>query len=263
MSKCPVCDKEKKEKNKYCSFQCRNIIINKNKDYKTQGKNVSKGLKERSEKLRIEKLVNCDRCNKELTIKSNTKGEFKDKYFCSRSCSNTHSFTKERNIKISIKIKEYISKHGGLGAVTVKEKHECLNCDNLVVLRKKFCCKKCMTIYNRKNMTEYQKYKNDTKFKFSLNNYPDEFDFSLIEKYGWYSPTNKNNNLEGVSRDHILSVKEGFELGIDPSLIAHPANCRLLKHTDNISKNKKSIITYNELLQRINIFESKYGKYLN
>ena len=104
-------------------------------------------------------------------------------------------------------------------------------------------------------MDEYQKYKQDCLFKFNLADYPEHFDFSLIEKYGWYSPTNKKNNLEGVSRDHMLSVREGFELGIDPKLISHPANCRLMKHTDNISKNKKSVITVEELLEKIKEFD--------
>jgi Rps23 Pro-64 3,4-dihydroxylase Tpa1-like proline 4-hydroxylase len=104
-------------------------------------------------------------------------------------------------------------------------------------------------------MTEFKIYKAETNFKFNLSDYPDMFDFSLIEKYGWYSPSNKKNNLSGVSRDHMLSVKEGFELGIDPKLLAHPANCKLMIHNDNVSKNKKSSITLEELLERIENFK--------
>ena len=59
----------------------------------------------------------------------------------------------------------------------------------------------------------------------------------------------------------MLSVREGFELGIDPKLISHPANCRLMIHNENVSKNKKSIITLEELLDRIEKFEQKYKKY--
>ena len=71
----------------------------------------------------------------------------------------------------------------------------------------------------------------------------------------------KNNNLDGVSRDHMFSVREGFEKGIDPKIISHPANCRLMIHNENISKNKKSFITIEELLDRIEKFEQKYKKY--
>jgi hypothetical protein len=108
-------------------------------------------------------------------------------------------------------------------------------------------------------MDEYQKYRIDSNFKFNLKDYADEFDFSLVKKHGWYSPTNKNNNLNGVSRDHMFSVREGFEKGIDPKIISHPANCRLMIHNDNISKNKKSVITIEELLERIEKFEEKYN----
>ena len=106
---------------------------------------------------------------------------------------------------------------------------------------------------------KFLNYKSDTSFKFSLNEYPDEFDFDLIEKYGWYSPSNsKKPNIGGVSRDHMLSVKEGFKFGIDPKLLAHPANCQLMVHSDNISKNKKSSLTLDELMVRIDEWVLKY-----
>ena len=107
-------------------------------------------------------------------------------------------------------------------------------------------------------MDLFKSYKCDTHFKFNLKDYPDEFDFSLIEVYGWYSPSNKKNNLGGVSRDHMLSVREGFELGIDPKLLAHPANCKLMIHNENVSKHKTSSINLIQLLKRINSFDKKY-----
>ena len=57
----------------------------------------------------------------------------------------------------------------------------------------------------------------------------------------------------------MLSVNDGFKLNINPNLISHPANCRLMIHSENISKNKKSIITEKELLERINNWDKKYG----
>jgi hypothetical protein len=41
------------------------------------------------------------------------------------------------------------------------------------------------------------------------------------------------HNLGGVSRDHMIAVRDGFNLGIDPKLLSHPANCKLtyiMKH---------------------------------
>jgi len=59
--------------------------------------------------------------------------------------------------------------------------------------------------------------------------------------------------------DHMFSVREGFEKGIDPYLISHPANCELMIHNYNISKNKKSSITIDDLLNKIKEFEEKFN----
>jgi len=56
----------------------------------------------------------------------------------------------------------------------------------------------------------------------------------------------------------MLSVREGFEQGIDPKLLSHPANCKLMIHNENVSKNKTSSISIIELLQRIEAFDKKY-----
>lgn len=96
-------------------------------------------------------------------------------------------------------------------------------------------------------------------FHFNLNDYKDEFDFDLIKKYGWYSPTNKKNNLEGISRDHIYSVNDGFVNKIDPKIISHPANCRLMIHSNNNIKNRNSEITIEDLLEKIKQWNVKYS----
>jgi hypothetical protein len=81
----------------------------------------------------------------------------------------------------------------------------------------------------------------------------------LIRKYGWYKAKNKGNNLNGVSRDHMYSVMEGYRNNVDPSIISHPANCRLIRHNDNISKLDGSTITLEELLDRIEKWNKKYN----
>jgi hypothetical protein len=111
--------------------------------------------------------------------------------------------------------------------------------------------------------TGITRYRQLCEFKFNLSDFPTEYDFSLIKKYGWYSPVNKKNNLNGISRDHIIPVNYGFKNKIDPYVISHPANCQLLKHSDNSSKRDKLIMTLDELLEKIKIWEKKYGKYEN
>lgn len=59
----------------------------------------------------------------------------------------------------------------------------------------------------------------------------------------------------------MYSIMEGFRNNIDPHLISHPANCKLLKHEDNVSKHDRCSISLNELKSRIQVWEEKYGKY--
>jgi len=81
--------------------------------------------------------------------------------------------------------------------------------------------------------------------------YSNKFDLSLVEQHGWYSPINKRNNLNGVSKDHMYSVRDGFINNIEPEIIKHPANCKLLLHNDNNRKNYTSSITIDDLIERI------------
>ena len=59
----------------------------------------------------------------------------------------------------------------------------------------------------------------------------------------------------------MFSVKDGFINYIDPIFLAHPANCRLIRHNENISKLDKSLFSKTELLSRIIEWDNKYGKY--
>jgi hypothetical protein len=88
-------------------------------------------------------------------------------------------------------------------------------------------------------------------FNFDINQYNNKFDLDLIKEYGRYSPKNKGNNLNGVSKDHMYSVRDGFINNVDPEIIRHPANCKLLLHSENNKKNYNSSITIEELKERI------------
>lgn len=251
-TKCPICRNEKKNiKNKYCSLQCRNIYINSRKDYKKIGKKLK--LYYDTKKTII--IKKCENCEKEFEIKVNSKGKYNNnKKFCSIKCANIARGPRTEETKNKISRSLFIEKN-----------NICHFCNSYFDHKKyrKYCNIECKRKDKRKHLTEYKKYKLDTIFKFDLKTYKDEYDFNLIEKYGWYSPTNKNNNLNGVSRDHIFSVKEGFNQNINPLIIAHPANCRLIKQNDNSSKHSKCEITLEELLDKIKKFEEKYGKYYN
>jgi len=101
-----------------------------------------------------------------------------------------------------------------------------------------------------------QIYYEQAKFRFNVYDYPDIFDITLLEKYGWYTcpgkkRKNQKKNINGVSRDHIISINDGFKNGYDPYILAHPANCRLIKQVDNVKKLDKSNMSYDELLINI------------
>lgn len=105
--------------------------------------------------------------------------------------------------------------------------------------------------------TDREHYYRNCQFRFALTDYPEYFDLSLIKEYGMYSTPGSRSgkkNINGVSRDHLVSVSYGYENNIDPKIIAHPANCRLVLHKDNNSKNSKCAITLEELLSRIDAF---------
>jgi hypothetical protein len=101
-------------------------------------------------------------------------------------------------------------------------------------------------------------YRADCAFKFNLSDFPDEFDFTLIESYGWYKPKNRGDNLNGISRDHAVSVRYGFDNNLPAEHLAHPANCVLMRHGDNVSKYSKNSISYDDLLKRIEEWDKRY-----
>lgn len=203
----------------------------------------------------------CENCGNEHD------GSYGSGRFCSVKCArgmSTKLKREEINKKVSLKLTgrkltDYHKKQIEAGNnFNRKEKiiKHCLECGKEIKCRpceqnRKYCSNKCWIFYTEKNKEPYLLYRQRCNFRFDIKDYPDKFNVELIERQGWYSPSNKGNNLNGVSKDHMLSVKEGYQKGIDPEIISHPANCRLMIHTENQKKNRKSSITLEELLERI------------
>ncbi len=195
--------------------------------------------------------VNCFKCKNNFIVKEREKQyPKKDVYYCSRACANSRNHSNETKQKTSDTLRSKTNSTSN----SLKQKRNCLFCNKEFEVKsnskKTFCSIKCFA-QTKKSSTEYLDYKNKCKFKFNVYHFPDKFDLNLLKEHGWYQPVNKGNNLGGVSRDHMISIKYGWENGIDSSIISHPANCKLMVHTDNISKHKKCSLMLEELIERI------------
>jgi hypothetical protein len=211
--------------------------------------------KELAERHRLkidEYLLNSAEC---VQCKSKLDYSKRHNKFCSTSCAATYNNA----------LKDYSTFKPGPAKSKQLLNKSCAHCGNLFDTykkNKKFCCRKCAIDYKnaplRANRTEWQNYRADCQFRFSINDYPTEFEFGLIEQHGWYKASNRGNNLNGVSRDHMVSCRYGFDNNLPVEHLRHPANCKLIIHNDNASKHKKNSISYEELLERIKVWDEKY-----
>jgi hypothetical protein len=202
--------------------------------------------------------VLCEKCKTPFLAKEREKLHPERKfYFCSKACANSRGpRTKECKRLISQKLTGRV--------VSDRREITCKFCDKTLTItvnsKRQYCSASCMKKFRYKEIdkTSLRHYRSLCAFDFNLADYPEEFDFELVKKHGWYAPKNHGNNLGGVSRDHMFSIREGFEGEVPPDLISHPANCQLLIHNENVSKNKKSSVTLEELKAKIISWDAKY-----
>lgn len=180
--------------------------------------------------------------------------------FCSRKCSATYNNsirTKESREKQKETLLKTLSKKPKKEKVTKIKKgfknttveRSCKSCNTKMYNTHKQICESCKTKY-------YSFYRQDCNFNFKIN----EFSFLFSEKElhnlkqnGMYSASNRGNNINGISRDHKFSVKEGYILNIKPFILSHPANCELLHHVKNNRKKTTCSISlldlYNDIIK--------------
>ena len=108
-------------------------------------------------------------------------------------------------------------------------------------------------MFGSKNIKSYRR---ACSFKISKTKYPQLFNVSLLTKYGWYRASNHPNgyNPEGAAWDHLFRIEDRFKSGISPEIMSHPDNAEMINWKENILR-RKSIITYEELLERIKVFK--------
>jgi len=176
-----------------------------------------------------------------------------ERFFCSLNCSASYNNLQRNGLTEDVKnkISQSLKKHYG----PVKEKNKkCRSCNlEKKIPKYKITCDDCRYQY-------YKFYRPSCEFDFDFKTFEAEFNTTDLKKLGWYSPSNKGNNLNGVSKDHMYSVKEGFINKIDPEIIKHPANCQLLKYSENSVKKTSCSITIDELISRIKEWNDKFNK---
>ncbi len=198
--------------------------------------------------------VTCCKCHNSFQVlEREKKHPEKEIYHCSVSCANKREQLPETKAKIAATLK---------GRCTADRKIiNCKQCDLrmdvLASSSRVFCSQNCRNEF-RKPATDFLEYRRNCKFTFSIKDYPDYFDIDLIREHGWYKPKNRGDHLQGVSRDHRISIVYGWENGVDAKLISHPANCQLMVHNDNVAKHKSCSITIEELKQEIEEFNRRY-----
>jgi hypothetical protein len=239
------CHNETKNKNVYCSLTCRNVYVNK---YLRDYSKVKSWSLANSNTKRAKYNSNpnfCKECKVALTY------EQRKNKFCSTSCgaqNNNKTLNRKLN-KFSeqslINICAANKKRYKLQELEyTKNTKCCLFCEKEISFLKRkyiFCDKQCRTKHFDKAKTKKQLYYKYAQFKFNLSDYPNEFNFELIKEYGWYKAKNRGNNPNGINRDHLYTISDGFKNNIEPSLLAHPANCKLITHEENIKKKEPQL----------------------
>lgn len=189
----------------------------------------------------------------------------KGRKFCSQSCSASYNnigsqHSSETKQKISNAIYKYLEE-----TLDISKRKTKINCPvcGYKTFNEKYCSRQCCGIarkgaFDYKRNKDISKYRHKCKFKFNVYHYPNEFNLKLLKEHGWYKATNNGNNINGVSRDHKYSVKRGFENNVDPEIISHPANCKLMIHPKNIYKKAKCSITLQQLKKDIKVWDNKY-----
>jgi hypothetical protein len=128
-------------------------------------------------------------------------------------------------------------------------------------------CKHCKYVFLARSSLQYCKDHRDYstnkraifKFRFNVYHYPDLFDLALLSQVGWYSPGGKHSkwDINGLSRDHKVSISDAIANNYDPYIISHPMNCELIPHYVNNKKKSNSSISYNQLCVLVSEFDQK------
>lgn len=210
-------------------------------------------------------------------------GEYGSGRFCSSGCARSFSSKDKRaeiNKRVSVTltgrnltdehrkniwknrprtaIQEKNNKNSRRGILTPINK-VCLFCGGAFITKREcqqYCSYPHWVSHKKELSASFDLYRKQCNFTFNVYDYPELFDLSLLEEHGWYSASNRGGNTGGVSRDHRYSVKKGFDNGVDPMVLSHPLNCKLMIHLENNRKNTECSVRLEELTEQIKNFNA-------
>lgn len=99
------------------------------------------------------------------------------------------------------------------------------------------------------NIVDNQSYRYKARFNITIDNISDIKGYNKLQELGFY---NKNNNPNGVVKDHRFSIKSGLVLNIPPEYLGNINNCEFLTHKDNILKSSNNSLTFEEFCKLTN-----------
>jgi len=237
-------------------------VLPKNKNQKYCGQNCSQAAVVRKK----DKLFNCLRCRQKLA-----KQQYK---FCSKSCSTTW-YNSQRSYENPSKPK-CLTCGNETRRISAKYcSNKCLRISEGILvkpIKKKdpqspfnCTCKHCGVKFQSQRCRHYcsnhvnlYSHNGRARYWFTINvyNYPELFDLEDLKRIGFRSKT----NLNGYTRDHKVSVNHAIRYSYDPYYITHVMNCELMLWNENNKKNTNSSISYDELVQLVNEYDSKVGR---
>lgn len=200
----------------------------------------------------------CQHCGKIMTEYFGT-----GKY-CGYSCANSRVHSTTTKLKISKSIAEFYDN----ASIQYKchrypvKLYFCINCNAPIWSSRKqsYCSDSCKQLH-----LQYKQFKKiiakptrqiyyyQCNFNFDVKDYPELFDLSLYDKYGYYDPI---YNPDGIIMDHKYSKYSGLSNCIDPYILAHPCNCELIRQSENSRKYTDNSITIDQLIFNIKQFNA-------
>lgn len=275
---CIICKREMSQKAIFTHYQRSHGTDQQKQKFKS-GFTTEERMMRKPQDVPSHYYKQCPQCNTEFVHRYNK--------FCSHSCSATYSNAHrdkscyQKNVDTmyqnhpewKIKKDQQLLKPKRVTNTNKMSKQKFRNSiDGPYTLLKLCKCKMCSKVllkpstkkYCSECKSQYTHKRSQYLFKFNVYQYPELFDLSLLQEKGWYAPGGKTGkwNLQGLSRDHRVTVDNAIRNNYDPYYIKHPINCKLIPHSENNKKKTKSDITYEQLKTEVIQYELQRCGYM-